>query len=153
MSEIAVLPKPAPAKVLPHETANRDWKVLVLSDRLEIRKALLRSFEGLPITAFTASTVEQAEEVLLSHSVAVVFCDEALADGTSYRALLEIVRARHKAARFVVILHAGEWTEYQQAMLLGATDVLRAPLQSIEVELVLIRAGRDCDRQGFDVLA
>jgi hypothetical protein len=39
--------------------------ILVVSTRLENRSALLRILEGLPVNAFTVSTVQQAHEALL----------------------------------------------------------------------------------------
>lgn len=54
---------------------------------------------------------------------------------------------------FVVMLCSGEWNECLEAMRLGATDVIRCPLQSTEVEYVLIRAGRERNRHAFDVMA
>jgi DNA-binding NtrC family response regulator len=95
----------------------------------------------------------EARAVLSESSVDVVFCDESLQDG-SYRALLEaLAEPEQRSIRFVVTLVTGEWLEYLEAMRLGATDVLRCPLQSIEVELVLIRAVRERDQREFGSIA
>lgn len=129
-----------------------EWEVLIVSADLENRKALLGVLEELPIAVFSVDTIEQARDLLRTRFLSVIFCDESLPDG-SYRQLLETVAAKYKETRFVVALGLGEWEEYLRAMRSGATDVLRCPLQAIEVELVLIRASRDRDRLGFDVMA
>ncbi len=133
--------------------AQKGWTVLIVSSRAENRDALLHIFEGLPIDTSVARTLQEAGAVLSRSSIDVVFCDESLPDG-SYRALLEALAAtEQRSIRFVVTLGTGEWHEYLEAMRLGATDVLRCPLQSIEVELVLIRAVRERDQREFGSIA
>jgi DNA-binding NtrC family response regulator len=124
----------------------KSWTVLIVSSKTENRDALLRIFEGLPIDVAIAKTLREARTILSENLIDVVFSDESLPDG-SYRELLESISAERRATRFVVTLGTGEWEEYLEAMRLGATDVLRCPLQSIEVELVLIRAGRERDQR------
>jgi DNA-binding NtrC family response regulator len=131
--------------------APKGWTVLIVSSRTENRDALLNIFEGLPIDTSFAKTLQEARLVLLRNSIDVVFSDESLPD-SSYHELLAPLIAEQRATRFVVTLGTGEWDEYLEAMRLGATDVLRCPLQSIEVELVLIRAGRERDQREFDAI-
>ena len=45
------------------------WDILVVSARLENKRTLLRILQGLPVSAFTASTLKQAHEVLSTHSI------------------------------------------------------------------------------------
>jgi DNA-binding NtrC family response regulator len=151
MNNIALEPKTNSTRMWNDTTAYREWDVLIVSARRENRKALLQIFEGLPLNIFTAATIEEAQEVLSSQLLEVIFCEEFLPDG-SYRQLLEPLVTKNSATRFVVTLCTGEWDEYLQAMNLGATEVLRCPLQSIDVELVLIRAGRDRERQRLQML-
>jgi DNA-binding NtrC family response regulator len=129
--------------------AQKGWTVLIVSSRTENRDVLLHIFEGLPIHTSVARTLQEARAVFSGSSIDVVFCDESLPDG-SYRALLEaLAETEQRSIRFVVTLVTGEWHEYLEAMRLGATDVLRCPLQSIEVELVLIRAVRERDQRAL----
>lgn len=129
----------------------RDWRVLVVSSALDNRNALTGALRGLVGNIFVASTIKQAREVLASTAVDIIFCEESLPDG-SYRHLLEPVVSEGTAI-FVVTLRTGEWNEYLEAMRLGATDVLRCPVQATEVGLVLVRAGREQHRQNFDAMA
>lgn len=117
------------------------WDILVVSARLENRRSLLRVLEGLPVNSFTASTIQQAHELLSSHTIRLIFCEEHFADG-SYRDLLAAVQSSPTRALLVLMLCTGEWQEYLEALSLGATEVLRCPLQPTDVELVLIRAAR-----------
>jgi DNA-binding NtrC family response regulator len=125
---------------------DKSWDILVVSARLENKRALLRILQGLPVSAFTASTLQQAHEVLSAHSIRVIFCEENFADG-SYRDLLAAVHTPQIRTPLVLMLSTGEWEEYLEAMSLGATDALRCPLQPTDVELTLIRVAREHERQ------
>lgn len=114
-------------------------QVLVVSCRLENRKALLRVFEGLPINTYCVSNLAQAREVLATHKLSVVFCEERLGDG-SYRKLLSEVQSSNENLRFVVMLCTGEWEEYLEAMHLGASEVIRCPLQPTDIDMALIHS-------------
>jgi len=124
----------------------KQWDTLVVSARLENRRALLRILKGLPINAFTVSTVQQAHEALSSHSIRLIFCEENFTDG-SYRDLLAAVHSSPAKTLLVLMLCTGDWEEYLEALRLGAIEVLRCPLQSTDVELTLIRAARDLEGQ------
>ena len=85
---------------------------LIVSDRTEHVKTMVRILDGLPIKAYAACTLKQAEQVLSRQPISVIFCDERLPGG-SYRRLLS---ARASAKRrsescFVVTLQTGEWEE------------------------------------------
>jgi two-component system, NtrC family, response regulator len=116
-------------------------QLLIVSSRIEAKKALLHVVEGLPINAYTSPTIEQAWEVLMNHPIDVIFCDERLPDGT-YPDFLSAVRSDHGTTRFIVLLSSEEWEDYLLALRLGVSDVLRGSFQPTDVELVLIRASR-----------
>jgi DNA-binding NtrC family response regulator len=120
----------------------KQWELLVVSAHLENRNALLRILDALPVNVFSASTVEQAHEVLATHSIRLIFSEELLPDG-SYKDLLADVRSLHSHTRLILMLCTGEWKECLEGMRLGAADVIRYPLQPTDVELALIRAIRD----------
>jgi DNA-binding NtrC family response regulator len=125
---------------------DKHWDILVVSARLENKRALLRILQGLPVSAFTASTLQQAHEVLATHSIRVIFCEENFADG-SYRDLFAAGRTPQLRTPLVLMLSTGEWEEHLEAMSLGATETLRCPLQPTDVELTLIRVAREIERQ------
>jgi DNA-binding NtrC family response regulator len=115
---------------------------LVVSERLEHVKSLVRILDGLRINVYVACTLKQAQEILGRQTLGLVFCDERLSGG-SYRELLQNGDARGKGSRFVILLQTGEWDEYLEAMRLGAFEVIRCPVQPTDVEMTLINATRD----------
>jgi DNA-binding NtrC family response regulator len=115
--------------------------LLIVSSRLENKRTLLRFLEGLPLNIYTVGSIEQAEETLEEHEVDVVVCDERLSDGT-YHDVLALTLDRKPQIQFVLLLCTGGQDEYSEAMRLGVTDVVRAPLHSTDVELALLHALR-----------
>ena len=119
----------------------KELKVLIISNRMENRKTLLRTLEGLPLNTFSVSTIGQALEVLSTHTFAIFFCEERVGDG-SYRERLQLTLANSWPSRFMVMLCTGEWEEYLEALRLGAAEVLRVPLQSTDIDIALFHAMR-----------
>jgi DNA-binding NtrC family response regulator len=115
--------------------------VLVVSARLENKKALLRILNNLPVEVFTVGSHAQAREVLAQRPISIVFCEERVTDG-GYLDLLAHTLTRHESVQFIVMLFAGEWTHYAEALRFGATEVVRCPLLPTDVELALIHAMR-----------
>jgi DNA-binding NtrC family response regulator len=117
-------------------------ELLVISGRLENRKTLLRILDELPVLVFSTATVDHAREVLATHSIELIFCEESFPDGT-YKDLLKIIRLTQPETHFVLMLYTGEWSEYLEAMSLGAWEVLRSPLQPTDVEFLVNRSTRE----------
>ncbi len=115
--------------------------VLIVSCRIENRRILLRTLEGLPVNTFSASTLGDALEVLAAHPFAIVFCEEWVPDG-SYRELLLSLNTTRLTNRFIVVLCTGEWEESLEALRLGAAEVLRAPLQAPDIDIAIFHAMR-----------
>ena len=126
-----------------------ELNLLVVATHVENKKSLLGVLHGLPINVYSSTTIEGAQEVLSGHDIIVVFCEGQLTDGP-YRDLLSVVCSTYPTTRFVVVLSAEEWPEKHEALRLGASDVLRCPLQAADVELVLLRAVRgELERSGL----
>lgn len=132
---------------------NQESAVLIVSCRPENRKALLRVFDELSIISYVAPTIRDATEVLASRSISMVFCEERLPDGPYSDLLTGGVRATWPETQFVVMLCTGEWEEYLEAMRLGAQEVLRCPLRSTDIDLVLIQAMKQNDRKAMTARA
>ena len=115
--------------------------VLIVSSRIENKRTLLHTLEGLPVNTFSASTIFQALEFLATHPLAVIICEERLPDG-SYRELLTSLPSSPQVNRFIVVQCTGEWEEYLEALRLGAAEVLRVPLQSTDIDIALFHAMR-----------
>ena len=118
-------------------------RLLIVSSRLETKKALLNIIQGQPVDVYTSPSIEHAWEMLMGQPMDVIFCDERLPDG-GYPDFLRAVRSEHRLARFVLLLSSeDDWKDYRQAMRLGVSDVLRRSYQPTDVELLLIRIGRE----------
>lgn len=115
--------------------------VLVVSCRPENRKLLMHLFDGLPIDAYSALSIQQAKEALQLRPFSLLFCEERLSDG-SYTDLLRHVHLANDSTRFVVLLCTGEWEAYLEALRLGGEEVLRCPLRPTNIDLALIHAMR-----------
>jgi len=120
-------------------TLQRHVHTLVISPRLELRKALLQVLESLSADVVCCSSRAEAEEILSHQSFEVVFCDEHLPDG-SYADLIHADHCEHKIPRVIVATRVGEWQLYREAMRKGAFDVVRAPWHASDVEMTVIRA-------------
>ena len=120
-------------------TLQRHVRALVVSPRLELRKALLHVLESLAADVISCSSRAEAEEVLSHQCFEVVFCDEHLPDGC-YADLIHADHCEHRIPRVIVATRVGEWELYFEAMRKGAFDVVRAPWHATDVEMTVIRA-------------
>jgi len=114
------------------------WSILVASGRLENRKALTRILEGLPVEVFCSRTIEQSSEVFGNRSIQIVFSDTTFADG-SYRDLLALAGPK---TRFILTIEPWE-IDLFDIHAAQIFDFLKYPMESTDVELVIIRAARD----------
>lgn len=126
----------------PAATLQRHVRALLVSPRLEVRKALLQVLESLSADVTSCATRQQAEEVLAHQSFEVVFCDEHLPDGC-YADLIHADHFEHRVPRVIVATRVGEWELYFEAVRKGAFDVVRAPWHATDVEMTVIRALHD----------
>ena len=127
-------------------------QLLIVSSRSETQRAMLHIMEGLPVNPYTSPTTEQAWEVLMSHSIDVIFCDDQLPDG-HYADFLRAVRSEHRMTQFIVLLSSDNWGDFLEAMRLGVTDVLRGVWRPRDVELILSRAERDIEKEALHLSA
>jgi DNA-binding NtrC family response regulator len=133
----------APASLLHRRasttTVQRYVRALLVSPRLEVRKALLQVLESLSADVTCCTNRVQAEEVLAHQRFEVVFCDEHLPDG-SYADLIHADHFEHRIPCVIVATRVGEWEFYFEALRKGAFDVVRAPWYATDVEMTVIRA-------------
>lgn len=94
------------------------------------------------------SSVEEASTLLPQANPSLIFCEENLADGT-YR---DVLRAIGKAARtrFVVISPTADIdANYNEALGLGAFDMIASPCRRSDVQWIAIRAMHEDARRSF----
>jgi DNA-binding NtrC family response regulator len=124
------------------------WDVLVVCTEMKNRNALAHMLEGMSVGVFACSTLSQAMEVLSSHKIELVFCDENLSDG-SFRDLLRANQLWIGRPHIVVIVHHGEWAERLDTSQRGVFEVISSPFHPTDVELAVIRTMRDEVRESF----
>lgn len=122
--------------------------VLVVGADLSNRKALIRMLDGMSVGAFSCSTVTQAIEVLSSHKVELVFCDEGLPDGT-FRDLLRDHQGWVSKPHIAVVVHSGQRAESVKGLKSEGLEVIAFPLHPTDVELAVIRAMREGSQESF----
>ena len=143
-----------PSRVLASQTNGsatvplRRIRALLVSPDMEVRRPLLRTLEALSADVIVCSTRAQAEEVLSTQTVEIVFCDECLPDG-SYCDLIHSFDSDHGIPRVAVTTRTGEWELYFEATTKGAFDVIRSPWYATDVEMAVIRALREQDHAAF----
>lgn len=116
-------------------------RVLVVSAG-ENRDIVTAAMNHWSIEAVPCSGVREARTLLSSARPSLIFCEEDLPDG-SYR---ELLRDLSKAARtrLVVISAAAERDEhYNEALALGAFDMIASPCRRSDVQWIAIRAMQD----------
>ena len=126
----------------------KPWRVLVASSHMECRRSLLQILGTLPIDVISASSLEEAEEVLAKQPFELVFCDEYLPDG-SFHDLIAGRENGQKLPLVAVLIRAGDWGDYVAAVRLGAFEAIRYPFHATDVELVIIRATHELEKRAF----
>lgn len=133
-------PSPAPRSGPGHlgGLTTTSWQVLVVStgSSRDVVEAAMSRWSLQPICC---SGVREARSLIRSSTPSLIFCDEALADG-SYRELLQDLNPVRKSC-FVVISSAADVDEsFREAVGLGAFDVIAANCRPSDVQWIAVRA-------------
>jgi DNA-binding NtrC family response regulator len=108
----------------------------------ENRDVVTAAMSHWSIEAVPCSGVVEARTLLPSARPSLIFCEEDLPDGT-YRELLNDVSKAAKM-RVVVISRDAELDEhYNEALALGAFDMITSPCRRSDVQWIAIRAMQD----------
>jgi DNA-binding NtrC family response regulator len=95
------------------------------------------------------SGVQEAFTLLPEASPSLIFCEETLTDGT-YRDLLRGM-GKTPRARFVVISPTADIdANYNEALSLGAFDMIASPCRRSDVQWIAIRAMHEESRRSFN---
>jgi DNA-binding NtrC family response regulator len=106
------------------------------------REALGRALAPAGVEPVYASTLSETRNVLRRETVAMVFCESHLADGSYHDLLRSQERAEHHTP-VVVASRVEDTREYLQAMREGAYDYIAAPYRRSEVEHIVHNALHD----------
>ena len=121
---------------------SKEWDVLVASGNFEHRRALIRILEELLLNVISASTFQQAEEVLLRQHISLLFADQRLPDG-SYKELLSHTHSAGQTPRVVLTTAASDPVDPQELAERGVLGTLKFPFHATDVELQIIHAAHE----------
>lgn len=113
--------------------------VLFAARNLSDHEALLRALERCGVQPLVVSTASEARGILARNIVSLVFCEEALADG-SYHEILRQVGGITSRVPVVIFSELADWDRYLEAMRSGAFDYLRYPCPPTEIKSAVDRA-------------
>ena len=120
----------------------RRSQVLIVSEDLENREALVDILSRECWDPLCVSRVSECREVLLADEFALIFCDRRLPDGT-YLEVLAITQSLGRAPRLVVTSHSADWEQYLEALRYGAFELIASPSRRSDVAWVLAEAKRE----------
>ena len=93
------------------------------------------------------SSVHEAQPMLVSSGFSLIFCEDQLSDGT-YRDLLGLT-VKPAKSRFVVLSPTPEIDDkYDEAMRLGAFEMIASPCRKSDIQWIVIRAMQEESRRG-----
>ncbi len=108
----------------------------------ENRDVVTAAMSHWSIEAVPCSGVGEARSLLPSTRPSLIFCEEDLPDGT-YRELLHDVSKTAKTRVVVISRDAELDTHYNEALALGAFDMIASPCRRSDVQWIAIRAMQD----------
>ena len=116
-------------------------RVLVISTG-ENRDVVTAAMSHWSIESVPCSGVREARTLLPTARPSLIFCEEDLPDGT-YRELLNDVSKTAKTRVVVISAAAEQDAHYNEALALGAFDMIASPCRRSDVQWVAIRAMQD----------
>ena len=119
----------------------KPWETVVAISDLENRRALAKILAQFGLDALCVSTVAQCHEILDKGEVAFVFSGQYFCDG-DYRAILA---ASHdsNAGPCLILAASRKAAVVDQAIRLGAFDVIGIPYRPTDIEWTVIKARRN----------
>jgi DNA-binding NtrC family response regulator len=111
--------------------------VLVVGSDLGCRQTLADVLGAWGVGVIFASTISESRNILLEHSIRLVFCEKHLPGGT-FTDLLDAAASRTPPVRVIAILH--DVNEYTNAIRLGAFEAILVPCRRSDVQWVIIQA-------------
>ena len=108
----------------------------------ENRDVVTAAMSHWSIEAVPCSGVREARTLLPTARPSLIFCEEDLPDG-SYRELLNDVSKTSKTRVVVISAAAEQDAHYNEALSLGAFDMIASPCRRTDVQWIAIRAMQD----------
>lgn len=106
--------------------------VLIVCPENESRGKIVTTIQNCGLHALPCSSCHEAYSLLQRKSFTVLFCSDALDDG-SYQEVIEMA----KPLPVIVLSRFAEWEPYMAALRAGAFDYVACPADSDEVQRIL----------------
>jgi DNA-binding NtrC family response regulator len=119
----------------------KPWETVIAISDPDERRTLAKILGQLGIDAMCVATFSQCRELLDKGEVGLVFSGEYFPDG-DFRELLMSSQAR-KLGPSVIVTSPRILKRSQEAIQLGAFDVIGVPFRPTDVEWVVIKASRN----------
>ena len=116
-------------------------RVLVVSPG-ENREAVTSAMSHWSVDPICCSSIKEARTLLPNARPSLIFCEESLADGT-YRDLLRDLSKSAKTHLVVMSPQPDQNEIYNEALNLGAFDMIASPCRRSDVQWIAIRAMQD----------
>ena len=120
------------------ETADSTRRILVVDDEESIRFVLTSGLERDGYTADSASTLEEARELLNENRYFLVYLDITLPDGSGFD-LLELIKKKPSPPCVVIMTAQASMNNAITAMREGAFDYITKPFDLDEIEVLTRR--------------
>lgn len=114
-------------------------RILILDDDLLVRRTMREVLRRMGFTALDASTIAEAEALLASERVDLMFADVGLPDGSG-EDLLKRMEAAPEAPFIVMMTGQGSVESAVRCMRAGAFDYLLKPFSADIIEVLLKKA-------------
>lgn len=122
-------------------TTTTPGRVLVVSSG-QNRDVITSAMHHWSIEAVPCSGVREARSLLPTARPSLIFCEEDLPDGT-YRELLHDLSKAAKTRVVVISADVELDSHYNEALALGAFDMIASPCRRSDVQWIAIRAMQD----------
>lgn len=109
-------------------------KILIIDDELDILEFQKSYLSRRKYEVLTASTTNQALELIKTEPIGIVFCDVRLETNTSGLYILEEAKKIKPELTIYLVTGLPEVEIEKQALSLGAKELLRKPITNEEIE-------------------
>ena len=113
--------------------------VMIISQALDVQQAFACVLAKSGIVPIVVSTGSEAEEILKSHILSLIFCSDDL-PGDEVEEIVRQKSLRQNRVPTVVVSRSDDWARFVWFLHKGALDYVLYPLNEVEIERVVNNA-------------
>lgn len=111
---------------------NNELKLLVVDDQIEICTLLEYVFQSLNIKTYTATTIEETNQILSSIKPYAIFLDNNLPDGYGFE-LIPKIKSTFPSTKVIAMTAVDSSNAKEQALSSGADEFLEKPFSVSQI--------------------